>query len=115
MVRARVAGPSGEGTFRLLLDTVASSSTIRPSLLSRIGIEPTPDGERMEIATVSGVEFAPVVVASSFAALGLRRLSMRVLAIELPRRAPFDGILGLDFFRGHRLVLDFRDGVLEFD
>lgn len=40
---------------------------------------------------------------------------MRVLAIELPRRAPFDGILGLDFFRGHRLVLDFRDGVLEFD
>ena len=48
-----------------------------------------------------------------FECLGVRRANFQVVVAHLPRG--IEGLLGLDFLRGHRLLLDFREGVLEFD
>ena len=99
----------------LLLDTGATMSAIRPSVLAAIGVRALPSAPATAIVTVSGIEHPPIVTVPSLAALGVRNLNAPVLAIELPPRAGFDGLLGLDFLRGHRLVLDFKAGILEFD
>ena len=115
LVRARVEGPAGARLVQALLDTGATTTTIRPSVLSVLGVDTGAATEHFEIASLSGIERPPVVTVTALTALGVEVRGMRVLAFELPGQAQFDAILGLDFMRGHRLVLDFREGVLEFD
>ena len=38
-----------------------------------------------------------------------------IVCHTLPPSAAVDGVLGLDFFRGTRLVLDFRKGLVTVD
>ena len=115
LVRTRLGGPAGEKTVQMLLDTGATMCAVRPSVLAGIGIDAAAATQRYEIATVSGLEYPALTVVDLFSAFGHRRENMRVLALDLPRRAMFDGIIGLDFLRGHRLLLDFREGIIEFD
>ena len=42
----------------------------------------------------------------------MHRIGFPLLAKALPPEAGVDGLLGLDFLRGHVLTLDFRTGVL---
>jgi hypothetical protein len=42
--------------------------------------------------------------------LGQDRTAFPVLAHTLPPSAAVDGVLGLDFLRGHALNIDFRTG-----
>lgn len=46
-------------------------------------------------------------------ALGHHAVGLRVLAHDLPASAGIDGLLGLDFFRGLALTLDFRAGRID--
>lgn len=45
-------------------------------------------------------------------ALGQERRDFPVLCHTLPPSATVDGVLGLDFFRGQRLMVDLRAGVV---
>jgi hypothetical protein len=45
--------------------------------------------------------------------LGQSRTNFPVLTHPLPPAAPVDGLLGLDFFRGTELVIDFRNGQID--
>ena len=47
---------------------------------------------------------------AKISALGQDRIDFPVLAHTLPPGAGVDGLLGLDFFRGQFLTLDFRTG-----
>lgn len=47
---------------------------------------------------------------SRIRALGQERVEFAVLGHTLPPSAGVDGLLGLDFFRGQSLTLDFRTG-----
>jgi hypothetical protein len=60
------------------------------------------------VTTGSGVEFAPRVELQRLTALGLERYGLQVLGHTLPASSGVDGLLGLDFFRGLRLSVDFR-------
>jgi hypothetical protein len=46
-------------------------------------------------------------------ALGLRRRSLTVFAHTLPAASGIDGLLGLDFFQGTKLSIDFVAGTIE--
>lgn len=50
---------------------------------------------------------------SSVEALGVRRDRFRVLAYTLPPETGIDGLLGLDFFRDRRPVIDFRKSTVQ--
>jgi hypothetical protein len=50
----------------------------------------------------------PCLPVNRINALGHDRINLSVLAHTLPPSAWVDGLLGLDFFRGLTLTLDFR-------
>lgn len=77
-----------------------------------LGYDPAIVSERIQMITGSGVEFVPRVVVAQIEAFGQNRQDFPVLCHTLPPSATVDGVLGLDFFRGKRLVLDFRSGLV---
>lgn len=65
--------------------------------------------------TGSGVEFTPRVVVKKVEILGRSLKNFPILCHTLPPSATVDGLLGLDFFRGLRLVVDLQIGTITFD
>jgi predicted aspartyl protease len=112
VIRAELDGPSGSAILRLALDTGATSTVVNVAMLVAIGYDPALAAERVQVTTGSGVEFAPRIELKRLAALGQERLGFPVLGHTLPPSAGVDGLLGLDFFRGLRLTVDFRAGHL---
>jgi hypothetical protein len=93
----------------------ATSTLINVGLLVAIGYDPALSPDRVQVTTGSGVEFAPRIVLQRILALGRERLGFSVLGHTLPPSAGVDGLLGLDFFRGLNVSLDFRTGQIELD
>ena len=110
VARTQVTGPAGIAILRLAVDTGATRSVINSSLLVAVGYDPATAEERTEVTTGSGVEFAAKVSIDEILALEQRRVDFPVLAHTLPPSAGVDGVLGLDFFRGLILTIDFHEG-----
>lgn len=110
IVHAELWGPSGSVVLRLALDTGATGTVVNVGMLVAIGYDPALVPDRIQVTTGSGVEFVPRVTLGKIAALGQERTDFPVLGHTLPPSAGIDGLLGLDFFRGQSLNLDFRTG-----
>ena len=115
IVRAEALGPSGSMVLRLALDTGATSTLISVGPLAAIGYDPSLVADRVQVTTGSGVEFVPRIKVANLKALGETRSAFPVLSHTLPPSATIDGLLGLDFFRGRSLKLDFRRGRLSLE
>ena len=81
-------------------------------MLVAIGYDPARSPDRLQATTGSGIEEVPCIVLQRLFALGQERLDFRVLGHGLLPGAGVDGLLGLDFFRGRNLSIDFRAGRL---
>jgi len=109
-VQSELWGPQGSAVLRLALDTGATSTVVNVAMLVAIGYDPALSSDRVQVTTGSGIEFAPRVILQRIIALGHERFSFPVLGHTLPPSAGVDGLLGLDFFRGLNLAMDFRTG-----
>ena len=110
IVRAELWGSAGSVVLRLALDTGATGTVVNVGMLVAIGYDPALVPGRVQVTTGSGVEFVPRVTLDKIAALGQERTGFPVLGHTLPSSASVDGLLGLDFFRGQSLILDFCTG-----
>ena len=110
IVPTYVFGPSGDTVARLALDTGAMRTLIGTALLVWLGYDPAATSERVRVTTASGIEFTPTFAVDRLEGLGQRRDAFPIICHTLPPSASVDGLLGLDFFRGHRLTLDFLAG-----
>ncbi len=110
IVQAELWGPAGSAVLRLALDTGATLTLVNVGLLVAVGYDPALMPERVQVTTGSGVEFVPRVTLDKIVGLGQARERFPVLGHTLPPSAGVDGLLGLDFFRGRLLTLDFRAG-----
>jgi predicted aspartyl protease len=110
VVHAELEGPTGSAVLRLALDTGATGTVVSVGMLVALGYDPALTPERVQITTGSGVEFAPCITLEKIMALGQERTEFPVLGHTLPPSAGVDGLLGLDFFRGQSLTLNFRTG-----
>ena len=115
IVRAEIWGPTGSVVLRLALDTGATNTMVNTAMLVAVGYDPALTADRVQVTTGSAIEFVPRVTLIRIAALGQERSATPVLAHTLPPSASVDGLLGLDFFRGQRLCVDFRAGLVELD
>jgi predicted aspartyl protease len=97
----------------LAVDTGATSTLVSVAMLVAIGCDPALAADRVQVTTGSGVEFAPRIELKRLTALGQERFGFPVLGHTLPPSAGVDGLLGLDFFRGLCLTIDFRTGQLD--
>jgi predicted aspartyl protease len=110
IIRAELWGPSGSAVLRLALDTGATGTVVNVGMLVAVGYDPALVPDRIQVTTGSGVEFVPRVILDKLEALGHERTGFPVLCHTLPPSAGVDGLLGLDFFRGQSLTIDFRNG-----
>lgn len=115
IVRSRVFGPAGDVSLRLAIDTASSWTVIHPIRLRLAGYDLERPAGTVTLATGNGLVNAPIVAGVTLATLGRRSVSVRVCAHALPPQAGVDGVLGLEFLRQGRLVIDFVAGTIDFD
>ncbi len=115
VVPVRLWGPAAFADLRLALDTGAVNSLVSTEAAVFLGYDPAAAAEMVKIVTGSGEVMAPRLAVSRVAALGQERLAFPIVCHALPPATQLDGLLGLDFLRGHRLVVDFRAGVLSLE
>lgn len=111
-VEVEIHGPLGEERVLLALDTGASRTLISPAPLAYIGCVVRPGAERITVTTGSQREAMPALVLPRLVGLGHMVQNLTVLAHQLPPRSAVQGLLGLDFFAGCRLELNFRAGTI---
>jgi predicted aspartyl protease len=110
VITAQIYGPAGHRRVRLALDTGAMTTMINTVILINLGYDPALSPDRLQMTTASGVEYVPRIAVDKINALGQERTGFPVVVHTLPPSASVDGLLGLDFFRGQQLTLDFRNG-----
>jgi predicted aspartyl protease len=110
LVGARIWGPGGMAELRLAIDTGATTTTISTEHLQSVGYDPDSAIDHARIVTASGIESVARIEVAEIAALEQSRRRFQVHAHTLPAATAIDGVLGLDFLRNRRLVLDFRKG-----
>ncbi|MDB5475607.1 MAG: hypothetical protein JWP49_1118 [Phenylobacterium sp.] len=102
-------GINGQGPFQFLMDTGANVSCVSRDLAERLMLTP---GEPTAVHTAVGVRTRPSVMIDSLDVGDRKR--RRVRAAALPTLGPdVDGVLGVDWLVGQRLILDFKKKSLE--
>jgi predicted aspartyl protease len=112
VVPVRLFGPAGDMIVRLALDTGATITLINSEIIVLLGYNPATSAYRIQVTTGSGVELCPRVTVQRLEALGKSINDFSVLCHTLPPTSQVDGLLGLDFFRGFQISIDFRNGTI---
>lgn len=115
VVRALISGVSHNTVARLSLDTGANMTMLNRELAASLGYDVEHPERMVRIATAGGVVRAPQITIGRIAALGKERLNFPIICRSLPSSVSVDGLLGIDFFHGQRLTIDFREGLITLD
>ncbi len=112
VVVADIWGPSGTTSAMLALDTGATGTVLNESVVAAVGYKPAAASKRVQITTGSGIESTPLIRLEAVSCLGRKKRNFPILCHTLPPSAGVDGLIGLDFFRGTTLTIDFVKGRL---
>ena len=105
-----VAGPEGGQNFDFAVDTGASRSSLNGLFLEALGYRQDQTRGHRLVRTGSGGLAAGSIAVSRFSAFGIVRVEFPLLWLPIPPSTRIDGLLGLDFLRGHILTTDFVRG-----
>ena len=111
-VEVHLSGPAGLWSADFSLDTGATRSLVSQDVALRLGYDLSAATRFSSFVTGSGIETAPIIDFARVEALERERRAFPMLCHTLPAGAPVDGVLGLDFFRGQKLTIDFRAGLV---
>ena len=100
---------NGQGPFRFLMDTGANVSCVSRDLADRLELTPGPSSR---VHTVVGVRDRPCVVIDHLQVGSRSRKSVKAPSLPFADQA-VDGVLGVDWLKGQRLVLGFKSKTLE--
>lgn len=100
---------NGQGPFSFLLDTGANISCVSNRLMERLSLT---SAESVRVHTMVGVRERPMVTLERLQIGPRSRKNVKTPALPI-RGAEVDGILGVDWLKGQRLVLDFKNQKLE--
>lgn len=112
IVRGFVTGPDRPVEVRFVVDTGAALTVVRATILEAAGIQLPPGAPGRRLYGLGGGATAPVVRVRHLLAVGRGRPDFPVAAHDFAPTRLYDGLLGLDFFRGLNLSLDFAGGVI---
>jgi predicted aspartyl protease len=110
IIQAEVAGPVGTFKATMIMDTGATTTSLSLNVLRFVGYDPSTAVRQVQVITGTGVSTVPLLMVNQLSALGQHAIGLTVLARNLPPGAVADGLLGLDFLRGHVLTIDFPLG-----
>lgn len=101
--------------LNLALDTGANRTVISYEAMATAGFEIGQTARQYELATGGGKILVPEVVLPKIYSLGAVKQNLPIFVHNLPSSAQIDGVLGLDFLRGHILTVDFKIGEITFE
>ena len=110
LVEVTVVGPRRSQAVWCVVDTGSTRTVLPAAALRHVGYDLARPAEWVRIRAATGAARVPVVRVSAVAALDRVRTNLDVAAHDLPLGTTADGLLGLDFFRGLVLTLDFARG-----
>jgi hypothetical protein len=110
IVPVTIVGPRDSREFNLTLDTGSGITVVSARYLRALGIDLSRPVGHKNLRGVGGVDRAPLVRVSAISALDRVRTEFVVAAHDFPLGTTTDGVLGLDFFRGFILKIDFVRG-----
>jgi aspartyl protease family protein len=114
-VRVKIVCGERDMILNLALDTGASATMISAKRLAEVGYDLDKPEDEIYITTGSGLIFVPKITIEKLMALGETKANFTAIAHDLPPTASVDGVLGLDFLRGHILNIDFKIGEITFE
>jgi predicted aspartyl protease len=97
---------NGQGPFRFIVDTGANYSTVSPSLVSKLGLQPA-TAASMWVNGITGSEQVPTVPILELQAGDLVIENKQLPVVWAPLMAGADGILGIAGLTDERLFVDF--------
>lgn len=109
-VTGRVRGRLRETPLRLVLDTGASHTLLRPEVLDVIGYTARDGDVPLRVTTAVGQESGFRLRVERFEALHHEVASFPVAVHDLPPDCDFDGLLGLNFLRRFNYEIRSREG-----
>ena len=103
--RAEIFGKNHSVILKMIVDT-GSSYTLLPRKTLSI-IENVNFDRIVEITTGSRVEKVPLIILPTFKALGFAVHHLPVIIHDLPLGSPVDGLLGINFLKKAKAIIDF--------
>jgi len=100
---------NGQGPFQFLMDTGANVSCISRALADRLDLAPGPSAR---VHTMVGVRDRPSVLIDHLQVGSRSRKAVNAPSLPLST-SDVDGVLGVDWLKGQRLVLGFKSKTLE--
>ncbi len=108
-----IEGPTGRAVVRAGLDTGSERTLIDLDTLISVGYDPQTAKKRKRITTASGIVNVPIFTVKRIQALDAEQTDAEVIGHTLPPSSSVQGLLGLTFFRGRVLNIDFQTGLIE--
>jgi len=106
----------GKHTFKMILDTGASYTTIDVTALYMAGFSIGNNLETDEVETANGIVEVGILKVDNLTALGhtVNNIPIRVYDfIAHGILTDYDGLLGLDFFENTELCIDMKNNTIE--
>jgi predicted aspartyl protease len=113
LLKVKITGRIRSEEAIFALDTGATKTVINIDLLKRIGYTAKDFSNKIMITTGSGKANTHLMNVRLFEAFSLQKRNFSVLAYQLPVTTYVEGLLGLDFIRNRKLILDFVNGSIE--
>ena len=112
------ASIEGRYKFRLALDTAATHTTIDSNVLYFSGYELKDSKGENEIETSNGIIVVETYDIEQFECLGVIKNTFEVQVYDFLSHgitSDYDGVIGLDFLRGHKFCVDITKGEIAVD
>lgn len=110
---AEIAGAGIELSLKMALDTGATYTMIPIESAIAIGCDPLRSQSKIEITTGSSIEYVSIIIVPKFKALGIEIKNMQVICHNLPPQSPVEGLLGLNFLKQAKLIIDFSKNIIK--
>ncbi len=114
LTAGRLFGPGGD--YRdviLVLDTAASLTTIRDTVLSQVSINLNQPREHRRVETMAGPVVEGITTIPRLRVFGQEQTDLEIIFTHRPFPYRVDGVLGLNFMLPYRLCVDFCNGWIE--
>src|SRR5689334_12328606 len=98
IVEAKIAGPRGSTSTRLVLDTGAEATTLTPAVIEEIGYSPRDGHKLSRVHSAIGEEDGYWLRVAEFVALGVSTPNFALQVFDLDHE-DIDGLLGMNFLR----------------
>lgn len=113
--RVKVEGPIASREVDLILDSGARFVSLSWEVLEDVGYDPAIVTERVKIITANGVIEAPLLKIKRLSIGELSCKEVEVICHTIPELAEVDGLLGLSFLKSFKVIMDFRESILEIE